>query len=117
MSVGQGKERVSGKTHYIKVVASSPWTAICRVCRQKVVWAKTVTNPRWVRLDWDVLTVQDPVQETMPDDDEIVSYFPAELVHWNRCVEERGVSDGEPTERGGDVGSAGLEAAGGVADA
>jgi hypothetical protein len=81
--------RRSEKEHFLKVLADSPWLAVCKACHNPVVWAKTVTNPRWVLFDESVL----PLRERVRDGEDHVSYFSANAVHWNTCI-ERGDNDG-----------------------
>jgi hypothetical protein len=69
-----------GKERFIKIYGESPWTAICKFCRQPVVWARTVTQNRWVLFDGDVKTLKENADFV---------YFPASSVHWNTCLDTR----------------------------
>jgi len=83
---------VSEKQRLVKVRANSPWTAICRDCGDKVVWAETVNEPRWLLFDATVLLVT----EQRLEDGVPVSCFPVSAVHWTHCRDRRvGESPGD----------------------
>jgi len=64
------------KERYLKIVADSPWRAVCKYCRQPVIWARLASEPRWMLFDGDVKTLKER---------EGALYFPLSLVHWRNC--------------------------------
>lgn len=73
-----GDQRMSDKERIVKIVADSPWTAVCKFCRQPVLWARTFTSARWILFDGDVQSIKER---------DGARYFPTSAIHWTHCVD------------------------------
>ena len=89
----------NGQVKLVKVYAESTWDAVCRMCKRRVMWGRTVTHNKWVLFDGDVQSAK----ERNDARDGALTYFPVEKIHWKHC--HAGHSREQPGQSAGSGGA------------